>query len=306
MFLFCLFLSISAGIGTNSIAKEVDVHGHRGSRGLFPENTLVAFRSALEAGVDVLEMDLAVTKDGVLVISHDPHINPAICLNSDGSLIKSSPLIHSLTLSQVKEYDCGALKNPNFIRQIQAPGERIPTLLEVFELVKSAKISNAKKVKFNIEIKVFKNHPEYTIAPEEFAKKAISVFKESGFINRIIFQSFDLRALIEARKLNSTLQIALLVEDAQVDMLRVAKAAGANIISPMFELLTKENIAGFHKAGFQVIPWTLNTQEEWQKAVAMKVDGIITDYPADLLNFKKRMSILDKCQFVSCLEPERL
>src|SRR5271155_5053535 len=137
-----LLILALAGLFLMPAAPRILVHGHRGARAMYPENTIPAFRYAIEIGVDFLEMDVAVTKDSVLVISHDPHINGEICTGPHPGIA-----IHELTLSELRQYDCGTLKNPRFPKQQPVPGTCIPTLDEVLNL------SRLGNVQFNIETK---------------------------------------------------------------------------------------------------------------------------------------------------------
>lgn len=276
-----VFASASAVTPKTRIA----IHGHRGARAMRPENTLPAFEYALQTGVDLLEMDMAVTRDGVIVISHDPHISPEICLSPKGERLSSAPLIHDLTLAEVKQYDCGTLRHPRFATQTPVNGTRIPTLHEVFELVKRSKLPAAKTVRFNIETKIFADHPEYTVGPEEFMTLVLKEFRSSGLMKRIVLQSFDPRTLIIARKQEPGLPRSMLVEDPKKDLVQAAKEVDAQIMSPDWELLTAEKVRALHDAGFEVHPWTPDDEKAWAKLVAMKVDGIITDDPAGLKKF---------------------
>ena len=139
--ILCLSLSILAS--SSWASPRIMVHGHRGCRGVRPENTLAAFREALDAGVDVLELDMNVTRDGVVVVSHDRMIDPIICLGPGGKPADKVP-IRSLTFQEVQAYDCGSLKNPRFPRQVPVPGERIPRLADVFQLAKDSKAPAAR------------------------------------------------------------------------------------------------------------------------------------------------------------------
>jgi glycerophosphoryl diester phosphodiesterase len=144
--------------------------------------------------------------------------------------------------------------------------------------VKGSKDPNAKRIRFNIETKVFPDHPEYTIDPKEFSEKAVAAFKKSGFYDRIILQSFDPRTLVEGKKIDPKLVTVLLVEDPKMDMIAEAKKINANIISPDFTLLNADLVEKMHQAHFQVVPWTVNEEKDWASLVQMKVDGIISDY----------------------------
>ena len=282
--LMTLLATLGSGELTQAAAK-IEVHGHRGARARLPENTLPAFEYALEAGADVLEMDLAVTSDKVLVISHDPHVSKVICVDAQGRPLATEPLIHSLTLAEVKKFDCGTLKNPRFEMQKPVPGTRIPTLEEVFELVKKSRNPNAHKIRFNIETKIFADHPEYTVGPEEFSSLLMNVLKKHKMLSRSIIQSFDFRTLVLMRKLNPKTVISALVEKRSIDMVEAATRLKADIVSPDWELVTPELVDKLHAIKVQVAPWTADTVESWKKLVDLKVDAIITDDPAGLIEF---------------------
>ncbi|OGS13056.1 MAG: hypothetical protein A2234_09655 [Elusimicrobia bacterium RIFOXYA2_FULL_58_8] len=282
-----IFSAFSVLFLAGSAAQAMQVQGHRGSRGTHPEDTLPAFEEALRAGVDVLELDLGVTKDNVVVVSHDQHINQVICLGPEGKPIEKAPLINSLTLAEVKQYDCGTLKNPRFPRQTPVPGTRIPTLAEVFNLAAASKHPGAAKVRFNIETKIDPGQPGNSPAPAAFAKLVVELVKQHQLEDRVIIQSFDYRTLAEVKKLSPRILKAQLTSDDLLAPEDAVNSAKAEILSPYFQWINKEVVEQAHKAGIQVIPWTLNEPAEWETAVAYGVDGIITDYPADLIAFLK-------------------
>lgn len=282
---FIAFCSMLVGCASSA----VEVYGHRGARALYPENTLPAFKHALEAGADFLELDLGVTKDGHLVVCHDSRLNPEIHRRIDGRpMPRPAPLLQELSLAQVKGYDAGSLRHPRFPRQQLVPGTRIPTLEEVFALVAQSVHPTARRIRFNIETKIDPARPGETVGPNEFTTIAIAAFRKSGFFDRIVLQSFDPRTLELARRIAPKLTRSLLVEDAQVDMLVESRRVGAEIVSPNFHLLTPTLVARLHAAGLRVIPWTANQAAEWEKLRDLKVDGIITDDPAGLLKFMGR------------------
>ena len=268
-----------------SSAQALDVHGHRGARARRPENTLPAFEYAIDVGVQYLELDLAVTKDNVLVVSHDPHISKVICLDPKSQPIQTEPLIHTLTLAQVKKYDCGTLKNPRFLNQQPVPGTRIPTLREVFQLVKKSKKPAAAKLRFNIETKIFADHPEYTVTPEKFAELLIKELKSQGMTKRTVIESFDYRVFPEIRKLETSVEISALSEDPKEDLVETAKKLKADYISPEQHMLNAENIKALHNLGVKLAPWTVNDPQDWRRLIDWGVDSIITDDPAELLKF---------------------
>ena len=274
-------------IGTFAEAG-IDVHGHRGARARKPENTLPAFEYAIQVGADYLEMDMAVTKDDHIVISHEPHIVPLVCLAPGGKTITTPPLIHSLTLAEVKKFDCGTLKNPRFADQKPVPGTHIPTLEEVFALVRKSKLSWAKKIQFNIETKSYPDHPEYTVDPAKFARLAVDAFRKSGFLDRIVLQSFDYRTLREARKIETTLRLSALSENPKEDLVATARDLKPDFISPEWTMLNPLNVKELHDLGVKLAPWTVNQPDEWKKLIDLGTDAIITDDPASLIAYLKK------------------
>ena len=255
-------------------ASKILVHGHRGARAVMPENTIPAFEYAIKAGVDVLELDLAVTKDNVIVVSHDPFVNPTLCKDAPEKLA-----IHTLTLADLRKFDCGALKNPYFPKQTPVPGTSIPTLDEVLSLADKGKFE------FNIETKIFRQAPQLTPSPEEFVKLMLDVVRKHNLEDRVILQSFDFRTLHAMKKIAPKMRLAALYEGQPKSFVEIAKEAGADIISPQYALVTKEEVDAAHKAGLQVIPWTANTEKDWRKLVDCGVDAIISDDPAELIAY---------------------
>jgi glycerophosphoryl diester phosphodiesterase len=259
------------------MAAPIQVHGHRGARAVRPENTMPAFEYAIDEGVDAIEMDVAVTKDDVLVISHDPVLNREICRSLSGS-----DVIRELTFEELKQWDCGALVNPHFPKQTPFPGTRIPALEEVLSL------STRGNFLFNIETKIYKDHPEYTPTPERFADMLLRVIDRHNLRSRVIVQSFDFRTLVAMKKLAPDIRLAALDEDPKLgDFVSVARSAGAQIISPDQTLVTPSQVLAAHHAGLQVIPWTADTPAQWDALIAAGVDAIITDDPAALIAYLK-------------------
>src|SRR5260370_20476592 len=199
----------------------IQVHGHRGARAMRPENTIPAFEYAIGVGVDVLELDMAVTKDDVVVVSHDPLLNPEICKGPSASVP-----IRTLTLKELRQWDCGALRNPRFPKQTPVPGTRIPTLDEVFDL------SSRGKFEFNIETKIFEDHPEYTPSPEKFARLVLDCVRRHGLEARVILQSFDFRTLHAMKRLAPWMRLSALYENGPEGFVDIARLAGARIASP--------------------------------------------------------------------------
>jgi glycerophosphoryl diester phosphodiesterase len=262
-----------------SDSPRILVHGHRGARGRRPENTLPAFRYALEQGVDVLELDVAVTKDNVPVVSHDPLINATICSGP-----KTGIPIHTLTLAELRQYDCGGKQNPAFKTQVPVPGTPVPTLDEVFSL------SRGNAVQFNVETKIFADHPELTPDPEAFTKLILDRIQRHELEPRVILQSFDPRTLRVMKRLDPQIRRAALFEKER-DWPEVAREFEANIFSPEFHLVTPERVAQAHASGLQVVPWTVNKPEDWARLVDARVDAIISDDPASLISWLKEKKL---------------
>jgi glycerophosphoryl diester phosphodiesterase len=281
---FTLLASIAAlaaaALISPTMAQRTLVHGHRGARAMRPENTIPAFEYAIQLGVDALEMDMAVTHDNVIVISHDPILEPPVCRGP-----QERAVIHELTLEQVKEWDCGAQQNPRFATQQVIPGTRVPTLDEVFALAPQGTFD------YNIETKSFPDKPQYTPTPEVFAQMVLDKVRQYKLEKRIILQSFDFRTLRAMKKLAPEIRLSALIENDTRDFGSIAKEAGpADIISPYFKLVTPEKVAAAHAAGLQVVPWTANTPQEWDPLIAAHVDAIISDDPAALIAYLKRVS----------------
>ncbi|PKM98417.1 MAG: glycerophosphodiester phosphodiesterase [Elusimicrobia bacterium HGW-Elusimicrobia-3] len=280
-----IFLALIAATAPALAAdlKLPAVHGHRGSRGTVPENTLPAFEAALMGGADVLEFDLGVTKDGVVVVSHEPKVTPERCLDAGGKRLDKPVPLRDLTLAQLKKYDCGTLLNPKFPQQIEVPGTPMPTLDEVFELVEKSGYAAAPKVEFNIETKIFPYDPDLSPSPEEFARLVTDVVKKHGMEARVIVQSFDVRTLRAVKKLAPAIRTSQLTYESLVDIVPALKSAKVDIWSPNYKWITAEAVREAQAAGIKVAPWTINTRKEWDIAIAAGVDAIITDYPAALV-----------------------
>jgi glycerophosphoryl diester phosphodiesterase len=255
---------------------KILVHGHRGARAMRPENTIPAFEYAIGAGVDALELDMAVTKDNVIVVSHDPYLHPPVC---SGPVPKAT--IHELTLVQVREWDCGKVQNPGFPKQTPIAGTRMPTLEEVFELAPQGHFL------FNIETKSFPDHPELTPPPDEFASMVLALVRKHHLEQRVLLQSFDFRTLHAMAKIAPEIQRVALWEGDNRSFVAIAKDADAPIVSPYYPLVTPVKVKEAHAAGLQVVPWTPDTPRDWQNLIDAKVDAIITDDPARLIAYLK-------------------
>ena len=260
--------------------RRILVHGHRGARAVRPENTMVAFKYAIDAGADAIELDLAVTRDNVVVVSHDPVLHLPVCTGP-----RPEATIRQLELAEVRQWDCGAKPNPEFPRQRLAPGSRIPTLDEVLDLAPRGHFD------FNLEAKIYPDRPELTPSPEEFARLVVESVRRRGLEERAILQSFDFRVLRAMMALDPEIRRAGLHHGPARDFREIAKEAGAGIVAPEKALITEARVRAAREAGLQVIPWTANTPEEWDRLAAAGVDAIITDDPAALLGFLRERGL---------------
>ncbi len=265
---------------TGSTVSAIEVHGHRGSRGTHPENTLPAFQEAVESGAEVLELDLQLTKDDVPVISHDPEIG-ALCNDEKGQPVTTRIPIRTLTFAEIQKFDCGSRPNPKFPEQKAVPSKF--TSLEQF-LVWAKK--HALKLAYNIETKMTAPREELIAPPKLFAKTVEQLLRKHGAIDKTILQSFDFRTLREAKTLNPKLRLSCLFENTPnfCDATANERAAFA---SPDWQSVTPEEVKRCHQLGIKVAPWTANSEDSWNKMVQCNVDAIITDYPRKLVDYLK-------------------
>jgi glycerophosphoryl diester phosphodiesterase len=302
-------LCLAVGTGTAQTATLArtgfDLQGHRGARGLAPENTLAAFRRALAIGVTTLETDIAVTRDGIAVLSHNPKLNPDLVRDGGSWLDRPGPSIHSLSLAELRRYDIGRV-NPasryaqDFPEQNAADGERFPALAELLDLVKAS----GKPVRLDLETKLTPDNAGDTVDPATFVRVIVDTLKEAAMLDRATLQSFDWRTLLEAKRLAPQLPTSCLTIESANDNtmtpgadgaspwhagLRIAdqrgsvpalvKAAGCGTWSMFWRNLTPALADEAHALGLKVVPWTVNDPAQMRRLIDIGVDGIITDYP---------------------------
>ncbi len=262
-----------------------DLQGHRGARGLMPENTVPAFLKALELGVTTLEMDLVVSADGQLIVSHEPFFNPDICTDQTGAAIPRtdppSPNLYALTAAEIAAFDCGHRPHPHFPEQ-QPRAAHKPTLGEVVAAVAAYEAQhNAPPVRYNVEIKSTPAGDDlYHPAPEVFAQLVYDQLRALNLTDRAFVQSFDVRALQAMRRLAPGVPLALLVEDSgSLDFHLARLGFVPAVYSPHFPLLDSATVVAAHARGLRVVPWTVNDPADMARLVGMGVDGLITDYP---------------------------
>jgi glycerophosphoryl diester phosphodiesterase len=307
---FCSFIH-GAAMAFDKMASDkmtLDIEAHRGGRALFPENTLPSFANALTMGVTTLELDIGVTRDDAIVVSHERGLNPDLARKPDGVYVAApgTPFVQ-LSLAEVKTYDVGQIRPGSayaaqFPDQRPVPGTRIPTLSEVFALVRKSGDSH---VRLNIETKIDPNHPEQSPDPQRFVTLLLDLLRAETFSDRVTIQSFDWRTLQLVQKLAPaiptvylTLQkgpTATIALDKASEwtagfnpaehghsLPQTIKAAGGAIWSPYFGDVDAELISVSHRLGLPVVVWTVNTPADMARMIELGVDGIISDHP-DLL-----------------------
>lgn len=268
-----LALAVTIAMLAEAAPRKITVQGHRGARTVRPENTIPAFQYAIDAGADLLELDLGVTSDNVLVVHHDQTINLTICEGPEGETA-----IRRLTLEQVKQFDCGSKRAEGFPRQELVPGTRIPTLDEVLALAPAGDFW------FNIEMKSNPKRPELAPEPEEFARLVAEAVRKHNLTRRVVVQSFDWRNLIALKAIAPEIKRAALYGGLPKDFVKISEeAGGTKIVSPHHLLVTKSRVQKAHQAGLEIVPWTANTPRQWDKLIRAGVDSIITDDPAGLI-----------------------
>ena len=232
---------------------------------------------------------MGVSKDGVVVVVHDQQINSHICQYKDGSDALPGLWVHQLTLEQIKQFDCGSKKNPRFDKQQIVPGTEIPTLDEVFDMVASSGLANAKTIRFNIETKSSPEKPHAQPPAKEFVTAVLDVVQKFDLESRVTLQSFDPATLLAAKEFAPTLQRSILLRNKPDNWVTMAESVGADIVSPYHKLLTFKDVEQIQDAGLTVIPWTANSKRQWARLIKLGVDGIITDDPEALLRYIERI-----------------
>ena len=275
-------------IQPTSIKKiKLDYQAHRGGRGLMPENTIAAMLAVMDnKKVSTLEMDLAITKDKQVVVSHDPILNPLITTKPDGTYIKANELnkniIYQMDYVALEKYDVGLKIHPGFTGQKKLAAS-IPTLSSLIDSVETKSKTIGRKMNYNIEIKSVDGkdiieHP----APDEFVELVVNILQNKNILNRTSIQSFDLRPLRVLHEKYPRIKTSYLVfgaESANAEKQIALLGFKPTIYSPEYKYVNKAMVDYCHQKNIQVIPWTVNTKEEINALIELKVDGIITDYP---------------------------
>lgn len=281
LFLFSIVFSVDAQI----YIPKFDLQGHRGARGLKPENTIPAFLVALDSGVTTIEMDVVITKDKQVIVSHEPWMESEICMKPDSSSITKTEgvklNIYRMTYDEVKQYDCGSKVNKRFPQQEKLKISK-PLLTDVIVAVEThIKSYTQYEVDYNIEIKSAKEGDNiYHPSVEEYSDLVYKLLDEYLPMDRVVIQSFDFRVLKYWHEKYPQVRLAALVENKK-SVYRNLSELGFNpsIYSPDFKLLEKADVQYLQKGKMRVIPWTVNETADMKKLMQMGVDGFITDYP---------------------------
>jgi glycerophosphoryl diester phosphodiesterase len=296
-----------------------DLQGHRGARGLWPENTLVGFARAMELGVSALELDCAVTRDGVVVVTHDPELNPDCTRDASGRFLPApGPPVNALTYAQLESYDVGRLRPGSayaarFPEQQAVDGERIPRLADVLTLVRTR---GRGRVRLGVEVKTFPEQPQLTLAPDPFARALQLDVERTGTAALVVVLAFDWRVLRAVQRLMPQVATAALTEqqpgedtvhigsgrpspwlggldpaDFDGSIARLVKASGAGTWGPDYLDLDALRVEQAHALGLRVVPWTVNEPVDMERLLEFGVDGMISDRPDVLRALLEKKSI---------------
>jgi glycerophosphoryl diester phosphodiesterase len=273
------------------MSAQIEIQGHRGWRGQYPENTIEGFLQALQLGVDVLELDVVVSGDGKVVVSHEPWMNPAICLDPNGNPLSkgSRRNIYKMTLAEIQAFDCGSAGNPRFPGQQAMPAVK-PELNAAIRAAEAWAEEHYKPpVLYNIEIKRRKSWDgRYTPPYKQFADLVVEEIRRAGIASRCVIQSFDRDVLEHLNLTAPDIPLAYLVEKGRIQKNLKRLAFTPDIYSPLYTLLDLEQMQSARDKGIAVIPWTVNDPESIRRIAALGVDGIISDYPDRVMDILKR------------------
>lgn len=284
IFLCILLFAQSCSIPTAEL-EEFDIQGHRGCKGLMPENSIPGFLKAVELGVDTLEMDVVITQDDQVIVSHEPYMSGKICLDRMNQEIpegrEKAYNIYRMNYEEVELYDCGSKPLDGYPQQEKLPTTK-PLLTDIIQAVDSyAQEKGLTPIKFNIEIK---SRPEgdgiYHPKPNRFARLVLDAIKQEGITARSTIQSFDARSLRAVKAFETSAQTAYLINN-ELSPEENLEGLGfePDIYSPQHALVNEEMLRILHGRGIKVIPWTVNDSKDMKRLIELGVDGIISDYP---------------------------
>lgn len=281
-----------AGMITTSLSGQVDVQGHRGWRGLYPENSIPGFLAALELGVDVLEMDVVISGDGHPVVSHEPWMNPEICVGPQGQRIRKGRAqnLFRMSLEEIQTFDCGALIHPRFPDQMLGKVAK-PSLAEVLATTEAwGREHPGISFGYNIEIKrQARWEGKYCPPVPEFCDAVLKVIRQAGLRERVVLQSFDTEVLEYLHRNAPEYPLAFLVERGRLAVNLKKLSFQPVIYSPSYRLLDAEEMRWARGMGLLVIPWTVNESPDIRKILDLGVDAVISDYPERVLKMLNRL-----------------
>ena len=283
--MLCMVLSCSSSVDYS----KLDIQGHRGCRGLLPENTIPAFIKALEYGVSTIELDVIISGDGQVVVSHEAYMNHEICTKPNGEAVKieeeSKYNLYGMSIDSIQTFDVGMKLHPRFSEQEKIKVVK-PLLISAIDSIEDyIKKHSIAPIQYNIEIKSTKMgddrfHPK----PYQFVELVMGVVSSKGLENRTIIQSFDFRVLKVMNELYPEMPCAALIEtDIAPQEILDKLGFKPEVYSPDYKLITKEWLSFCKNEKIKLIPWTVNSKKDLEKVLKMGVDGIITDYPNRLV-----------------------
>lgn len=296
----------------------MQVYGHRGARGLAPGSTLPSYQTALDLGVDAVDMDIQMTRDGVLVVYHDFYLNSEVIRDASGSYITNKPLLKDLTYKELQQYDVGVSKPGGhlvklFPDQKPAPGSKICSLEQIIQLVKKQN----EKTKIQIEIKYYPKQPGQSFSPDKIVNELAKIIRQENIVDRVEVQAFDWSCLQMLKQINPNIKVSYLTRPDITEKIKstdpvnaklytggyllsnydnsipkMILALGGNIWGPRDVEVTKELVQECHDLGLRVVTWSLVEKlgeqfvsEMIDHLIDCKVDGIITDRPDLLINY---------------------
>jgi glycerophosphoryl diester phosphodiesterase len=277
------------------VGSNFDIQGHRGCRGLMPENTVASFIKAIDLGVTTIEMDVVITKDNQVILSHEPFFNHEITTKPNGLYVTEAEEkrlnIYSMTYDSICKYDVGLKPHPRFTKQTKVAAVK-PLLSVVIDSVEDyIQKNNLKPVQYNIETKCKPSTDDvYHPTPAVFVDLLMDVLQGKKIVSKTIIQSFDVRTLQYLHKQYPTVKTALLTEDfLNRNTAKKIEQLGfkPTIYSPAYQLVNKKMVLYCKQNNIQLIPWTVNDVKQLQKLIDVGVDGVITDYPN--LFFKRKL-----------------
>ena len=262
--------------------------GHRGFRGAYPENTLIAFTEAIKIGVHAIEFDVVMSGDGKIVVSHEPFMSRITCLKPNGeelTLFEDQQYnLYKMPYDEIKAFDCGQKGNIKFLNQKSIPTYK-PLLSETIEVCEANAASLKSSLDYIIEIKSsFEDYENFYSKPERYVKTILKTLDAYSINNRIVLKSFDVAVLNEIKRQRPSQKISLLINRKEsIEDQLVQLNFTPEILGPYFKLLTNDSVKSYKNKGFLIYPWTVNKISNLETVIALGVDGIITDYPNRLM-----------------------